>query len=257
MALRLPRFNLLSKISISNSIVTVRCRCKVPNVTFESPQSFAKPRTLRFYFTSIHRDLQFPKKAEKSAKYSYDVNIDVPNHVLLYSDGDRHTLFGLVQVFSIGAFMIFALIGDTIRQVLGQLKKSPMPEGEPIKWYQWWKRLRPDGKLAGYFLFFVLSAVGLMLAVFGHMYPARMVCSVWLLQGGRSISLSTYKSWGRIKTTKLPLKEISCENAPNSVDRYIPFKVKGKSLYFLVDKKKGKIYNDRLFHGAFALKRPM
>ena len=160
MALRLPRFNLVSKISLSNSIVTVRCRCKVSNVTFKSPpQSLAKPR-LRGYFTSIHRDLQSPKKAEKSAKYSYDVKIDVPNHVLLYSDGDRHTLFGLVQVFSIGAFMIFALIGDTIRQVLGHIKKTPLPEGEPIKWYQWWKRLRPDGKLAGYFLFFVLSAVG-------------------------------------------------------------------------------------------------
>ena len=98
---------------------------------------------------------------------------------------------------------------------------------------------------------------GFILAVFGHVYPARMVCSVWLLRGGRTVSVSTYKSWARIKTTKIPLKEISCENAPGSVDRYIPFKVKGKSLYFLVDKKKGKFYNDRLFHGAFALKREM
>ena len=160
MALRLLSFNLISKFSLPNTIFTVRCRCKVSNSAFKPPpQISARPR-LRLYFTSINRDLQSPKKAGKSPKYSYDINIDVPNNVLLYSDGDRHHLFGLIQVLSIGAFLIFMLIGDTIRQVLAKLKKTPLPEGEQIKWYQWWKRLRPEGKKVGYFLFFVLSAVG-------------------------------------------------------------------------------------------------
>lgn len=82
-----------------------------------------------------------------------------------------------------------------------------------------------------------------------------MVCSVWLLSGGRTVSLSTYQSLGRIKTTKYPLKEISCESDPVTVDRFIPFKIKGKYLYFLVDKKKGTFYNEKLFKGCLALKR--
>ena len=160
MAIRLAHFNFLTKTNVSKSILTVRCCCKVPKVTFNSlSQASAKPR-LRYYFTSINRNQKYGTKTKKSPRYSYDVSIDVPDNVLLYTDGDRRTFFGLVQVLSIGAFLMFMLIGDTMRQVIGQLRKAPVAEGESIKWYQWWKRLQPESKTAGNLLFFLLSAAG-------------------------------------------------------------------------------------------------
>ena len=54
---------------------------------------------------------------------------------------------------------------------------------------------------------------------------------------------------------KYPLNHISCESDPTSAGHYIHLRLKGKYSYFLIDKKKGKFYNDNIFKGSVGLKR--
>ena len=100
-----------------------------------------------------------------------------------------------------------------------------------------------------------VSITGVLICVAAQLYPTRMVSSIYLLRGGRMVSWTTYGLLGRLRVKKYQLKHISCESDPASKDRYMQFKLKGKYLHFLVDKKKGKFYNDKIFKGSVGLRR--
>ena len=71
------------------------------------------------------------------------------------------------------------------------------------------------------------------------------------------MSMCTYKPFARIKTFQLPLKEVSCETDHASKTNYLHLKLKDKYWFYVVDRKKGKIYNEKLFYGSVGLRRKL
>ena len=98
---------------------------------------------------------------------------------------------------------------------------------------------------------------GVLVCLACQFYPLRCIASIWLLQGGKTVSMCTYKPFARIKTFKLPLKEISCETDSASKTNYLHLKLKDKYWFYVVDRKKGKIYNEKLFYASVGLRRKL
>lgn len=167
MAIFLARFKILSKPTSAAAFFSFRSSCNLSKFPLKPRQhsEISTNTRARLYFTSITNKLRSPEKFSKTAgkktSYAYDVNINVPENVLLYTDGNRRHFYGLIQVLSVGAFLTFMLIGDTIRVVLKHLKAAPpATDGEPIKWYQWWKKLSPGGRVTSNLVFFLISTAG-------------------------------------------------------------------------------------------------
>lgn len=257
MALVYKNLNLVSKQNFSRMYLTLRSCCKVSNSN--GSQLVPAGLRLRHYFTSINKELHSPEKytktSAKKTKLPYDIDINVPENVLLYSDGNKKILYGTLSIYGCAWFSILVFIGDSIRIAIKDVPASPEPEGEKIKWWKWWKKINLSTNALKNILCSICFIAGFMGFMFAQLYPLRIVSSMYLLRGGRLVSLATYKPFGRIKQKNYQLKDISCENDISIVERFIPFKVKGKPFYFLVDKKKGTFYNDKVFKGSVGLKR--
>lgn len=255
MALLYKNINLISKKTFAASRLSIRLCCKLTkNNTHQLVPVGLK---LRQYFTSVCKELQAPQRnPKKETVLSYDVNLDFPDDVLLYSDGTKKIEFGMLSIYGFAAIAAFKLIADTILMTIrDDAPVNPLPEGEKISWWRWWRKVDLGTKTVKRVLYYLCMIAGVLICVAAQLYPSRMVSSIYLLRGGRMISWTTYGLLGRLRVKKYPLKHISCESDPSSTDRYMQFKVKGKYLHFLVDKKKGKFYNDRIFKGSVGLRR--
>ena len=87
-------------------------------------------------------------------------------------------------------------------------------------------------------------------------YPLRSVRTLWLLRGGHDVHIQTHNWFGKSGSMKVPLDTISCMQAREGTASYIPMKVKGKFLFFLLDKS-GKFHNTQLFDYSVGLMRSL
>lgn len=248
--------NILSKQNFSITYLTLRSSIKAShaNVSKLVPAGLR----LRQYFTSNEKQLQSPentKKASGKTKLPYDADINVPNNMLLYSDGNRKIFYGTLSIYGCAICAVLIFIGDSIRMAIRDVPVPQLPADEKVQWWKWWRKIRLSTNTVKNILYTLCVVSGLLVLAFAQLYPLRVVSSIYLLQGGRMVSWATYRPFGRIRQAKFPLKDISCENDPATAGRFIPFKVKGKRLFYLVDTKHGKFYNENLYKASVGLRR--
>ena len=90
---------------------------------------------------------------------------------------------------------------------------------------------------------------------FSIFYPFRTVKKLVLLENHRFINLSTYSFFGKIRTFKVPVDNVSCSLSRNGPGSSLSMKVKGRPFYFLLDKKAGTFHDTYLFDHVVGLKR--
>ena len=67
--------------------------------------------------------------------------------------------------------------------------------------------------------------------------------------------LTTYAAFGRVKNFSVPLKDISCSQSRADKAAQLSMKIRGRSLYYLIDKREGKFHDPQLFDFVIGLKR--
>ncbi|XP_053544833.1 transmembrane protein 223 [Bombina bombina] len=95
---------------------------------------------------------------------------------------------------------------------------------------------------------FTLSCltVGSLIMAAGLLFSRRSVSAVTLHKGGELVTITTASLLGTGSSFSVPLRHISCMAHRSEVPAMIPFKVKGRPLYYLLDKN-GRITNAKLF----------
>ncbi|CAH2325111.1 transmembrane 223 [Pelobates cultripes] len=95
------------------------------------------------------------------------------------------------------------------------------------------------------FTFSCLTVGGLIMAA-GLLFSRRSVSAVTLHRGGEKVTLVTAGVFGLGSSFTVPLRHISSMAHRSEVPAMIPLKVKGRPLYFLLDKQ-GQVSNAKLF----------
>ncbi|XP_053305019.1 transmembrane protein 223 isoform X2 [Spea bombifrons] len=91
----------------------------------------------------------------------------------------------------------------------------------------------------------VIALCGLILAA-GLLFSRRSVSAVTLHRGGDRVTIVTAGLFGFGSSFTVPLRHISSMAHRSEVPAMIPLKIKGKPLYFLLDKQ-GQVSNAKLF----------
>lgn len=100
--------------------------------------------------------------------------------------------------------------------------------------------------------------VGAGIAGLGALFCLRSVSKVVLHKGGRMVTVCTQSPLGpgRGRTVTVPLSQVACYAHRQESPSFIPLKIKGHRLYFLLDKE-GTVNNARLFDSTVGAYRPI
>ncbi|KAG8449103.1 hypothetical protein GDO86_015960 [Hymenochirus boettgeri] len=95
---------------------------------------------------------------------------------------------------------------------------------------------------------FTLSCLtmGSLILAAGLLFSRRSVSAVTLHSGGERVTIVTAGFFGLESSMSVPLRQISCMAHRSEVPAMIPLKVKGRPLYYLLDKQ-GHVSNAKLF----------
>lgn len=86
------------------------------------------------------------------------------------------------------------------------------------------------------------------------MYTLRSVRYLILNKGGEKCTIVSYTPFGQNRLMTLGLENTSCTSSRHNAPSYIPLKVKGYFLYYLLDMK-GEFRNPKLFDYTVGLRR--
>uniref|UniRef100_A0A146PDY7 Transmembrane protein 223 n=1 Tax=Fundulus heteroclitus TaxID=8078 RepID=A0A146PDY7_FUNHE len=101
-------------------------------------------------------------------------------------------------------------------------------------------------------------AIGAGIVGLGALFCRRSVSRVVLHQGGRMVTVCTQSPLGagRGRTITVPLRQVACHAHRQESPSFIPLRIKGHRLYFLLDKD-GTVNNARLFDITVGAYRPI
>ncbi|XP_041354610.1 transmembrane protein 223-like [Gigantopelta aegis] len=205
------------------------------------------------------QSIVFRRQATTKVKRSFEVDTNVKDDVLVYSyTSDRFyklfTYCGVIQCLTLSYLGVSAYqLKDESKTV--QQERLQSDQSGRLTW--WAEKLMnvAEGKYK--------NGVSLLCFFIGYsfltitiIYPLRSVRSLWLLRGGNEVHIQTQSWFGKSGSLNVPLNNVSCMQAREGSASYIPMKVKGKFLFFLIDKS-GKFHNTQLFDYSIGLMRSL
>ncbi|KAG9475509.1 hypothetical protein GDO78_003746 [Eleutherodactylus coqui] len=163
----------------------------------------------------------------------------VPRDVLLFHHR-RPRFFRLLGLFCVGQAVFWAYLAHFGFTSLRDIRQSPSGEKKEVK-----------GRNMGSPLWrttFAVSclSVGCLIVAVGVLFSHRSVSAVTLHAGGDRVTIVTAGVFGLGSSFTLPLRNISCMAHRLQVPATIPLKVKGRPLYYLLDRQ-GQVSNAMLF----------
>ncbi|KAG8564261.1 hypothetical protein GDO81_016395 [Engystomops pustulosus] len=166
----------------------------------------------------------------------------VPRDVLLFQH-QRPRFFRLLGIFCVAQAGFWAYLAHFGYTSLRDIKPSSDNTGED-------KEIK-GGRNMGSPLWrtiFTVSclSVGSLVMVAGLLFSRRSINAVTLHAGGDRVTIATAGVFGLGSSFSIPLKHISCMAHRSEVPAMIPLKVKGRPLYYLLDKQ-GQVSNAKLF----------
>ncbi|XP_053305018.1 transmembrane protein 223 isoform X1 [Spea bombifrons] len=169
---------------------------------------------------------------------SRSVRADSVSHDVVLFEHQRPRFFRLLGLFcgaqaGFWAYLAhfgFTSLRDTRERIQGQ-ERDGRNLGSPL-----WR--------VG-FTISCLTMGGLILAA-GLLFSRRSVSAVTLHRGGDRVTIVTAGLFGFGSSFTVPLRHISSMAHRSEVPAMIPLKIKGKPLYFLLDKQ-GQVSNAKLF----------
>ncbi|ALC40630.1 CG12935 [Drosophila busckii] len=182
-------------------------------------------------------------------KRALDVNTNVTKDVVLFKY-ENPKFYKMLNVFGVCQFVFWTYLSHF---AFTTLRDAPVAEkpGEELKWYQR-INLGENKYKNGITACSFLIGYGILFAVW--MFTLRSVRFLILRKGGQSVSFVTYGPFNRNRIITVPLKCISAEESRELARVQLPIKVKGKTLYYVLDMR-GEFRNQQLFDHTAGLKR--
>ncbi|KAH8400871.1 hypothetical protein KR009_001526 [Drosophila setifemur] len=178
-----------------------------------------------------------------------DMSTTVPKDIILFKY-ENPRFYNMLNFFGVCQFVFWTYLSHF---AFTTLKDAPVVEqpGEDLKWFQ---RINlGDNKYRnGITICSFLIGYGILFAVW--MFTLRSVRFLILRKGGQSLSFVTYGPFNRNRIMTVPLKCVSAEESRNLARVQLPIKVKGKTLYYVLDMR-GEFRNPQLFDYTAGLKR--
>ncbi|KAH8389705.1 transmembrane protein 223 [Drosophila serrata] len=179
----------------------------------------------------------------------FDVSTSVSKDIILFKY-ENPRFYKMLNFFGVCQFVFWTYLSHF---AFTTLKDAPVVEnpGDDLKWYQ---RINlGDNKYRnGITACSFLIGYGILFAVW--MFTLRSVRFLILRKGGQSVSFVTYGPFNRNRIMTVPLKCVSAEESRNMARVQLPIKVKGKTLYYVLDMR-GEFRNPQLFDYTAGLKR--
>lgn len=97
---------------------------------------------------------------------------------------------------------------------------------------------------------------GYAVILVGWTFTLRSVRYLIANKNGKDVSLVTYTPFGQNRIIQVPIRCISAQESRQSAKVYLPLKVKGKRLFYILDMK-GEFKNTKLFDQSIGLSRKL
>ncbi|XP_019945575.2 transmembrane protein 223 [Paralichthys olivaceus] len=201
---------------------------------------------------AAHRQLTARRSLSTSTQPSKDV--------ILFQH-DRTRFFRLLSIFCGGQFIFWTCLAHLaytgLRNTGGTAEKgkAKAPTTTTGLAGMWSFEMNLGSNTWRYGFTLGCLAIGAGIVGLGALFCRRSVSKVVLHQGGRMVTVCTQSPLGASHgwRTTVPLSEVACHTHRQQSPSFIPLRVKGHKLYFLLDKE-GTLNNARLFDitvGAF------
>ncbi|XP_044126476.1 transmembrane protein 223 [Bufo gargarizans] len=163
----------------------------------------------------------------------------VPRDVLLFQHG-RPRFFRLLGGFCVAQAAFWAYLAHFGYTSLRDIKPSDPGEEKEMKGRNMGSPLWRTTFTAG------CLSVGSLIMAAGLLFSRRSVSAVTLHAGGDTVTIATAGVFGLGSSFTVPLRHVSCMAHRSEVPAMIPLKVKGRPLYYLLDKQ-GQVSNAKMF----------
>lgn len=101
--------------------------------------------------------------------------------------------------------------------------------------------------------FFVINT-GVFIIYAAFAFTLRYVHTIYLLRGGRMLRFTTFAPFGKKRSFTVNVNDTSCAVGRQAGTTFVPIRIKGHSLYYLVDKR-GEFKNPMLFDFTVGMQR--
>ncbi|XP_073514587.1 transmembrane protein 223 [Phyllobates terribilis] len=164
----------------------------------------------------------------------------VPRDVLLFQH-QRPRFFPLLGAFCAAQAGFWAYLAHFGYTSLRDIKPNDLGEEKEVRGGRnmgspLWRTIFTVGCLS----------VGSLVVTAGLLFSRRSVNAVTLHAGGNRVTIATAGVFGLGSSFNIPLRHVSCMAHRSEVPAMIPLKVKGRPLYYLLDKQ-GQVSNAKLF----------
>ncbi|XP_043274271.1 transmembrane protein 223 [Venturia canescens] len=176
---------------------------------------------------------------EGSRTSSLDLNTTVSNNVLLYKY-ERPKLFTFLNWFSPFQCVFWVWISYYLYTI------SPERTNSLFEYFkQYWGWVIACG---------LAAFLGTTSTVLIWAFTSRSIKYIILKPGGQTVTILTYRPWkGNIGIT-FPLSDITPKMSRKEMINYMPIKVKGRRLFYIIDSG-GEFVNPKLYDFTIGLKR--
>lgn len=176
-----------------------------------------------------------------------------PSRDVALFEHDRTRFFRLLSVFCGGQFLFWTYLGHfaytELRDTGGATEKGKAEASTTTGLAGIWSFEMNLGSNAWRYGFTLgCLTIGAAIVGLGVLFCRRSVNQVVLHKGGKMVTVVTQSPLGpgRGRKITVPLSQVACHAHRHESPSFIPLKVKGHKLYFLLDKD-GTVNNARLF----------
>ncbi|CAO1426775.1 unnamed protein product [Diamesa serratosioi] len=185
----------------------------------------------------------FSQIAQESA------NNQLTKDVIIYKY-ENPRFFKVVNFFALSQVFFWSYLGHFSYT---SLKDAPIEEIKDES-VDWWRKInlgenKYRNAIAGMCMF-----IGYGVIFIAWTFTLRSVRYLVLLKNGKEVSFVTYTPFGTNRIINIPLKNLSAQESRTSAKTYLPIKVKGKSMFYVLDMK-GEFKNTNLYDYTVGLKR--
>ncbi|XP_015915428.1 transmembrane protein 223 [Parasteatoda tepidariorum] len=191
----------------------------------------------RILFTSKTSWSQFLHLRFSSGYFPTEKIKNLQKDVLLYSL-DKVKFLKYLSFFGVGQLFLCGYYASTFFS----LRNTDTRHGEKSSW----RNVNLSSFKSRMISAATCMGFGLLTAFISYSLPYRIVKQLTLHKGGDIVTILTYGPFGRTRQLSVPLRKISCMCTREEAKSYIPFKIKNKSLFFLIDCK-GKFLQPTLY----------
>ncbi|XP_063244933.1 transmembrane protein 223 [Bacillus rossius redtenbacheri] len=192
------------------------------------------------------------KISTQSAAYSTGIeeNTKVVKDVLLYRY-DRLKYMRALSLFGVSQYLFWTFLGHTTYTTLKDVPVEEKNDNDP-----WWKKINLGEQKYRLGITILCLVVGHGLLASTWLYSLKSIRYLVLRKGGNNVSIVTYTPVGQTRTITTDLNKVSCTESRLSARVHLPVKVKGYSLYFMLDKD-GEFFNPQLFDRTVGMRRQL